>query len=87
MAAAEAMAAGIPVVAYDLPPYREVFPNAFVTVAVGDVEAMSKAVLEFLQDKDKYEIWQKKGHNGVRKYDLNTIAKQQWEIILEVVNR
>lgn len=87
MAAAEAMAAGLPVVAYDLPPYREVFLGAFVTVKVGDVEAMSKAVLEFLQDKDKYEIWQKKGYNVVRRYDLDTIAKQQWEIILEVIGR
>lgn len=87
MAVAEAMAAGLPVVAYDLPAYREVFPNASVTVGVGDIEAMSKAVLEFLQDKDKYETWQKKGYNVVQKYDLDKIADSQWKIILGVINR
>ncbi len=81
MAVAEAMAAGLPVVAYDLPVYKEIFPKAFLTVEIGDVDAMSKSVLKLLQDENEHKLWQKRGHDVVQKYDLDEIAKRQWGIL------
>lgn len=55
MVALEAMAAGLPVVAYDLPPFAE-FMQPDVTadlVPVGDVEALTGAVVRVLGDPDR----------------------------------
>lgn len=81
IAVAEAMALGLPVVAYDLPVYKEVFPRAIVTNKVGDIEAMAQSILKLLRDENEHKLWQGKGHNVVQKYDLDEVAKQQWEII------
>ncbi len=84
VAVAEAMAAGLPVVAYNLPSYREVFPDALVVVETGDVVAMSESVLNLLQNDVDYEFWQEKGYNVVQRYDLEKIAKIQWRIIKDL---
>jgi glycosyltransferase involved in cell wall biosynthesis len=81
IAVAEALAARLPVVAYDLPSYKEVFPKAFPTVKIGDTAAMSQMVLQLLQNENDYQLWQEKGYKAVQKYDLNHIAQQQWQII------
>jgi len=81
MAVAEALAAGLPVVAYDLPSYREVFPNAFPTVKIGDTAAMAQMILNLLQNESDHRSWREKGYNVVQRYDLDQIAKEQWEII------
>lgn len=78
---AEAMATGLPVVAYNLPAYKEIFPDAIMSVRTGDIDALSNSVLKLLQDTSEYEIWQKKGYNAVSRYDLDAIAETQWEII------
>jgi glycosyltransferase involved in cell wall biosynthesis len=44
----EALACGLPVVAYDLPLYREYFRDGVVTVPVGDKEALAHAVVALL---------------------------------------
>ena len=84
IAIAEAMAAGLPVVAYDLPSYREVFPDALVVVETGGVVAMSESVLNLLQNDVDYEFWQEKGYNVVQRYDLEKIAKIQWGIVKDL---
>jgi glycosyltransferase involved in cell wall biosynthesis len=45
LAICEAMACGIPVVAYDLPVYREAYSQGMIRVTLGDVDMMSTAVL------------------------------------------
>lgn len=81
IAVAEAMAIRLPVVAYDLPSYKEVFPGAMVTNEVGNIDAMAKSILKLLQNENEYRLWQEKGYNVVQRYDYEKIAKQQWEII------
>jgi glycosyltransferase involved in cell wall biosynthesis len=53
--AQEAMACGLPVVAYDLPVYRHVFPRGMVTVAIGDKEAFAREVINILHDRSRRE--------------------------------
>lgn len=53
LSALEAMACGLPVVAYDLPVFR-VFDEGVVTVPVGDIEAFAREALHLLSDEDHY---------------------------------
>lgn len=50
VAVAEALACGLPVVAYDLPVYEGAFAGGLVRCPLGDVEAMAKAVVRLLDD-------------------------------------
>lgn len=49
---AEALAAGLPCVAYDLPSHREIFDDAITTVPIGDTAAFSRAVNDILNQGD-----------------------------------
>ena len=51
--AVEAMACGLPVVAYDLPIFREVFPKGMRKVPLEDIEAFSAEVVALLDDPAK----------------------------------
>jgi glycosyltransferase involved in cell wall biosynthesis len=50
--AQEAMACGLPVVAYDLPVYRHVFPGGMVRVLIGDKRALAREAVDLLQDAE-----------------------------------
>jgi glycosyltransferase involved in cell wall biosynthesis len=50
IAVAEAMAARLPCVTYDLPVYRELFPAGRIEVPLGDIDALSRACAHVLSD-------------------------------------
>jgi glycosyltransferase involved in cell wall biosynthesis len=82
---AEAMACGLPVVAYNLPVYKEVFENTLVTVPLGDVNAMAKQVVFLLENP---EIAKKIGVGGrkfVEKYDWKKVAEKELSEIVALV--
>jgi glycosyltransferase involved in cell wall biosynthesis len=66
----EAMASGLPVVAYDLPVY-EVFKPAIITVPILDYKKMAKEVAMLLNHNDKYD-------NAVRRLAAVT-SRHSWE--------
>ena len=77
IAIAEAMVYGLPVVAYNLPAYKEVFEDKIVTVPVGDTDAMAKQVILLLENPEfSIEIGQK-GREFVKKYDWRIIAERE----------
>jgi glycosyltransferase involved in cell wall biosynthesis len=49
----EALACGLPVIAYDLPIYREYFRHGVVTVAMGNREALANEVTALLGDEPR----------------------------------
>jgi glycosyltransferase involved in cell wall biosynthesis len=49
---AEALAVGVPCVAYELPSHREVFGDAVETVPLGDVAALARHIADVLQHDD-----------------------------------
>ncbi len=55
IAVAEAMAAGLPCITYDLPVFREIFPRGRLTAPLGDVEGLARAAITLLQDEDERE--------------------------------
>lgn len=47
----EAQACGLPVVAWNLPVYQEVFPKGMIKVEMGDIKRFADKVLDLLNNK------------------------------------
>jgi glycosyltransferase involved in cell wall biosynthesis len=76
--ACEAMACGIPVVAYNLPVYEEIFPQGMLMAPVGDSEKFAELVMSLLNDGTKCK---KLGDAA-----LETVARYDWDKIAEMVS-
>ena len=74
IAVCEAMAAGLPVVAYDLPAYRKIYPGAYSAVPCFDHAMFARAVARTLNDPAEYARLQNLGRICASQYDWNAIA-------------
>lgn len=64
MSAADGMASGLPVVAFDHEGYRYCYPKGMLRVTpIGDYKKMAKSVINILVDKKKYDIIKKQAIN------------------------
>lgn len=72
----EAMAAGLPVVAYDLPVFRSIYKGAFAAVTQFETANFARAVVELLSDSERYKTLQMRGHECAKRYDWGLIADQ-----------
>ena len=79
---AEAFAAGLPVVAYDLPCYREVFPGLFPTAPVGDAEGIAAHVDRLLAHPEEAAEQARRGREYVREhYAYDTLAEREGALL------
>lgn len=76
LVACEAMACGLPVVAYDLPIFKEIFGHSIITVPIGDVKKFSEAIFDLLQDEKKRERVARLSMETALNYDWDTIARK-----------
>ena len=76
IAVCEAMAAGLPVVAYDLPAYKKIYGDAYISVPCFDMDAFANSVVEVLGDEKLFSEMQAKGFECAAKYDWDLIAKE-----------
>lgn len=74
---AEAMACGLPVVAYDLPVYKEVFDDKLIMVTRGDKDAMAEQVIFLLNNPTSADAIGEENKKFVRKYDWKTVAEKE----------
>jgi glycosyltransferase involved in cell wall biosynthesis len=86
IAVAEAMACSLPVVAYDLPAYREVFSDAFLAVPVGDTNTMASKIALLLQNPEMAIKVGCAGKNYVKRYNWGTVAEKELSNILKGSN-
>lgn len=77
----EAQACGIPVVAWNLPVYKEVFKEGMVKVKMGELGKFAKEVIKLLKDKRLYQRLSKEAINNASQYDWGKVAKKELEII------
>jgi glycosyltransferase involved in cell wall biosynthesis len=75
----EALAMGLPVVAYDLPALREVFGELISLVPVGDVQAFASAITHTL-NSDRRELHAAR-RQAVAKHDIAHLARRQAEVL------
>jgi glycosyltransferase involved in cell wall biosynthesis len=73
----EAMASGLPVVAWDLPVYREVFPQGVVRVPVGAHETFASEVVRLLASADLRHQLVLAGQRLLPRYDWDAVALRE----------
>ncbi len=81
MAILEAMACGLPVVAWDLPVYREVFPKGIIRVPPWNIEEFAGSILNLLEDSKLYGRILKEARETSLHYDWDKIVKRELELI------
>lgn len=77
LAVNEYLACGLPVVAYELPVFREVFPDVLRTVPLGDLAAVSESILKLLKDPEARLALGRKGREYVQRYDYRSMAREE----------
>ncbi len=65
MAAAEAMAFGLPCVGFDLKSYLSYYPEGMLKVPVGEITSFSEIIIRLSDDKNQYRRLSKKARNMV----------------------
>jgi glycosyltransferase involved in cell wall biosynthesis len=73
----EYLATGLPVVAYHLPIYDEVFPGLLETVPSGNKEAAAANILRLLQNQSLSESIGSRGREFVKRYDYRNVAEAE----------
>ena len=74
IAVCEAMAAGLPVVAYDLPAYQKIYPGAYSAVPCFDHAMFANALVRILNDPAEHARLRNLGRICASQYDWNAIA-------------
>jgi len=82
---AEAMACGLPVVAYHAPIYEEVFGEHIFTVEVGNYKKIAEKVLDILQNPQNYKEMVENAKNFVARYSWKEVAEHQLRNIVDIV--
>lgn len=77
----EAMACGLPVVAYDLPAYKAIFKRGMVTVPVGSIRDFASSTIMLLSDGGKRRELGEQGRIQANEYDLDRIAATELSLI------
>lgn len=78
---AEAMACGLPVVAYNQPVYHDVFENCIIGINVGDIREMANQIIEVFNNYANYDLMLKKNMQIVSKYNWEAVANYQLKCI------
>ncbi|MBP5800404.1 MAG: glycosyltransferase [Prevotella sp.] len=86
LAAVEAMAAGLPVIASDVDGLRQVVEGAGLLFPKGDAEALSKLVKLLHSDNHTYKIIAEKCQHRSQQYDIQETTNKYITIYEEVTN-
>ncbi|MHB8523330.1 MAG: glycosyltransferase family 4 protein [Limisphaerales bacterium] len=77
----EYLATGLPVVAYALPVFEEIFPGQLVLVPPGDRAAAAVRIVELLADEARQRRLGEQGRAFARRYDYRAIAPLELAVL------
>lgn len=83
----EAMVCGLPVVAWDLPVYREIFPKGMIRIPIGDCGEFARAILNLLEGGQLREDTLKEAKEISQRYDWNKIIERELELIENLIRK
>lgn len=81
---AEAMACGLPVVAYDLPIYKDIYNKNILTIPLGDIDQFADAIIKFLENEKLRLSFGLEGKKFVQWYDWDKRAEEDYRIMIDV---
>jgi glycosyltransferase involved in cell wall biosynthesis len=76
------MAAGLPVIAYDLPAYRKIYSDSYKAIECFNHEMFAKAIIDILDNTSAYSDLKSKGLATAAKYDWDEIAENDRDFLL-----
>ncbi len=82
IAVCEAMAAGVPVIGYDLPVYRRIYGDAFVKVRCFDFEDFARKIVKLLDDHALFAEYRRRGIACAASYGWDAIASADWDVLM-----
>jgi len=85
LAAVEAMAAGCPVVASNVPGLREVVNGAGMLFPCGDDQALATCIRNLCEHPDQYREVAQKGQERAKQYDISVMVKKYLEVYQKIM--
>ena len=85
IALCEAMACGLPVVAYDLPVYDRIYGGAFSPVKCFDTKSMAEKIVKTLNEASEFQKLQKAGVSCSEQYDWEKISNDDLSDIITLI--
>lgn len=82
---AEAMAAGLPVVAYNLPIFGTTFKNGFLTSPLGDTKAIADHVVNLLTDHNTYQNLSQQAKTEALKFDWLNVSQKFYQSLESLI--
>jgi glycosyltransferase involved in cell wall biosynthesis len=79
--AVEAMACGLPVVAYNLLIYDEIFPGGMIRLPQGDVDGFAAEVLKVLGDPSRHSLLVAEAALVAARFDWEAIARSELDLV------
>ncbi len=79
---AEAMACGLPVVAYNLDIYQDIYGDYINKVPLGDIQKFADAIVYFLNHEIVMRRFGLEGQKFIEKYDWAEIARKEFQLIV-----
>lgn len=87
LSATEYLASGIPVVAYDLPVFRNEFQGHLHLCPTGNVKEVAKALIKLMGNQKAIETFGKRGREFVRRFDYRLAAEKELALMQEAVKK
>jgi glycosyltransferase involved in cell wall biosynthesis len=81
IAIAEAMGCGLPVVAWDLPVYRDVFQENIIQVKENDAHSFAGEIIKLLEDSVSRRKVSEAGYEYIKRYSLDNAVNRELQIL------
>ena len=81
IAICEAMACGLPVIAWNLPVYEEIFPQGMITVPSGNFKRFAEMTLKLLEDSELRHSMSKDALSIASQYSWDKVAGREMALI------
>ena len=79
----QALACGLPVIAYDLPSFREIYRKGMIRVEKGDVKKLAEAIITLMENEVMREKLSRQALEQAGEYDWEKSTKETLEIIVK----
>jgi glycosyltransferase involved in cell wall biosynthesis len=77
----EALASGLPVIAYELPEIEYIWNDYVLWIPKGNTKAFAEKIIKLLSDKEYYQGHIDKGINFMKQFDWNNISEKELKAI------